>query len=120
MTSSRVSIALHEVVVPCRLGWSEEERLRTQLVVINLSFSVHTDGAEKSDELEDTVNYSEVLKLIESECATHTWRLLEKMSFDLGATILNAFPKIHGLEISLRKNIFANTKGVTVSRSIER
>ncbi len=120
MNTAPVEITLHEVVTPCRLGWSEEERARSQLVVINLKFSVRTSGVERSDELEDTVDYSKVLKLLEGECAKNTWRLLEKMGSDLSSTLLSAFSPIQRVEISIRKNVYANTKGVTVTRVIER
>lgn len=120
MNASSVAISLHEISVPCRLGWSEEERAHPQLVIINLNLSVLTSGVESTDQLEDTLDYCQVLSLIESECGKKTWRLLEKMSAELADSILAAFTKVERIEISIRKNIFANTKGVTLTRAVQR
>ena len=120
MNSADIEVALHEVMIPCHLGWSEEERQHPQLVAANIKFKVRTSGVEKSDQLEDTLDYCDVLSLVETQCKNTAWRLLEKMSFDLASSILNNFAKVVSVEISLRKNIFAHTKGVSVTRFLER
>lgn len=120
MDKSQVEITLHEAVMPVRLGWSDEERSRKQLVTVNLKFRVQTSGVERSDELEDTLDYCKVLKLLETECAEKTWRLIEKMTADLADALLSQFAQVGSLEISVRKNVFANTKGVSVTRFVER
>jgi FolB domain-containing protein len=117
---SEITAALHDLVLSCRVGCSDEERARPQLVTINLQFVVDAQGAEVSDDVADTVNYSEVLKLIQQMCADRSWKILEKMTFDVGAAVLERFSKVISLTISVKKHVFANTSGVSVTRSLSR
>ncbi len=67
-----------------KLGVTAEERMEAQLVAIDIA--VRFDElplACQSDQVADTVCYDHLLKVLCGELASHEWRLLEHLTYDL-------------------------------------
>lgn len=115
-----VVVTLHEVRLPCHLGWTDEERDRLQVVVANLELHISAPGVQHTDKLEDSIDYRDIVRRLENNCAERSWRLLEKMTFDIASDLLSQFRTLQKVCITVRKNIFPNAEGVSVSRTLAR
>lgn len=97
-----------------RLGWYDEERAFPQVVTIDISLKVAAVRAFESDDVSDTVDYVQVVDLIRSQCEENSWKLLEKMTYDLVHGMLSAFPLVSEASISVKKNIVPLSQGISV------
>lgn len=84
-------------------GAYQEENVLGQKFILSLSLSVDLQKAGRNDALTDSVHYGEVCKLIEKTFLQKQFRLLEACAENLAETILNAFPSIKEVELSIKK-----------------
>lgn len=74
------TLYINDLIIPCIIGVFENERKEKQQVIINVSLSVDTRKAGKSDDLKDTVSYHDLsLKIIEL-VENSQFFLLEKLA----------------------------------------
>ena len=71
-----------------KLGWSKEERICSQLVIINFILTIVAPNVPSSDHIHDTIDYDEIVNAIEGHISIGEWRLIEKLVFDLAHLIL--------------------------------
>ncbi|RLD38291.1 MAG: dihydroneopterin aldolase [Bacteroidetes bacterium] len=83
-------------------GCFKEERVIGTKFSIDLFLKVHTNEAEKSDKLEDTVNYQAVYQLVKEEMESKS-NLLEHVGRRILESIREAFPQIDSAKIKIRK-----------------
>lgn len=83
-------------------GCFKEERVIGTKFSIDLFLKVNTNEAEKSDKLEDTVNYQAVYQLVKEEMESKS-NLLEHVSRRILESIREAFPQIDSAKIKIRK-----------------
>jgi|GEM_PF-1034888 len=77
-------IILRDMILGCTIGFMPEERARRQRLRINLEIDVESSPAF-SDEINDTLNYSGVVRRVRELCAACSHRLLETLADDLAA-----------------------------------
>lgn len=83
-------------------GVSDEE----QAIGHRLTFDVTLDvdgSADKTDRVEDTVDYGDLARLITSRAAGERHRTLERLADDLAEVILIAYPLVLRVELSVAK-----------------
>lgn len=80
----------------------EETRLG-QRFRVNLALELDTRPAALNDDLTKTVNYAEVVKLVESELRGRPVKLIEALAENMAARLLNTFPILSGVTIELEK-----------------
>ncbi len=83
-------------------GHFEEETVIGTRFIIDLYLETDTSAAEKSDKLDDTVNYQEVYSIIKEEMKTPS-HLLEHVARRAMDAVKVSFPEIEMIEIKLRK-----------------
>ncbi len=83
-------------------GCFKEERVIGTKFSIDLFLKVNTNEAEKSDKLEDTVNYQAVYQLVKKEMESKS-NLLEHVGRRILESIREAFPQIDSAKIKIRK-----------------
>ncbi len=83
-------------------GCFKEEQVIGTKFSIDLFLKVNTNEAEKSDKLEDTVNYQAVYQLVKEEMESKS-NLLEHVSRRILESIREAFPQIDSAKIKIRK-----------------
>jgi len=83
-------------------GCFKEEQVIGTKFRIDLFLNVDTNVAEKSDKLEDTVNYQAVYQLVKEEMESKS-NLLEHVGRRILESIREAFPQIEGAKIKIRK-----------------
>ena len=70
--------------------------------VVNLRVGYPVDGAMKTDDVADTLNYAEVFRLIEKEMKTPR-ALIERVAAAIIDALEDAFPAIRSIDIDIRK-----------------
>ncbi len=83
-------------------GCFKEEQVIGTKFRIDLFLEVNTSAAEKSDRLQDTVNYQSVFQLVKKEMET-TSKILEHVGRRILNSVKNEFPVIDHARIKIRK-----------------
>ncbi len=95
--------------------FEEEQKIGTNFRV-NLAMQVDTTVAQKSDNLEDTVNYLSVYQEVKQQMAMPS-HLLEHVADRIGEAILAKFPTVEQLTLQVTKlnpPLGGQMEGVTV------
>jgi dihydroneopterin aldolase len=83
-------------------GVLESERLTGQPFIADVTIAVDTRRAAGSDDLGDTVDYSQVAQAVHTELAGDPVDLIETLAERIASRCL-AFPGVQAVEISLHK-----------------
>ncbi|PZU88470.1 MAG: dihydroneopterin aldolase [Chelatococcus sp.] len=82
--------------------FSEEERLG-QRFVLDLALSTDIRASAISDSLADTVDYGKVVAVATEAFTARRYNLLEAAARAVAIAVLDGFPKVSRIEITLRK-----------------
>lgn len=83
-------------------GVLDQERRVGNDYVINVVAECDFAHAMQTDELEDTVNYAEIYRVVKEEMAVPS-KLLEHVAGRIGERLFNEFPSLQSLDISITK-----------------
>jgi dihydroneopterin aldolase len=86
-----------------RHGWFEHERRDGCRFVIDLLLTLDARPAAASDRLADTVDYGAVAQRILAIGQGESVRLLERLSDRIAESLLEAFPRVVRVDLTLRK-----------------
>lgn len=107
-------IRVENLKLRAKIGWYERERAHPQGIVANLSLTTPLLPARISDDLKDTINYEEVISLIEDACQKHEWKLIEHLEWEVARLLFQRFSQIERLSLTVTKDVFTQTSGVSV------
>lgn len=83
-------------------GCFEEEKIIGTSFVVDLCFNTDTNEAEKSDNLQQTVNYLEVYQTVKKEMEISS-NLLEHISRRILIAVQREFPQIEWAKVKIQK-----------------
>lgn len=86
-------------------GCSIEEQTRGQIILVDLEISLNLSGL--GDNLENSVDYSQILFDVEKIVAGESRKLIETVAEEIAETLLNKYEKISALKVTVHKP-FAN------------
>ena len=104
-------------------GVNPEERALGQRFTVDLVLAVELRRAGQSDDLEDTVSYSAVYKLVRRIVEGEPHKLIEAVAESVSAEILVNFPPVQLVTVTVRKpevpmkGAMLNAAGVRITRS---
>lgn len=75
----------------CNIGVTSKERAKKQKIEINAELFFDTRKAADSDDIKDTVNYSDVYSLMKNISENKEYRLIETLANDIAESILDKF-----------------------------
>ncbi|HLG23707.1 MAG TPA: dihydroneopterin aldolase [Candidatus Nanoarchaeia archaeon] len=75
----------------CKTGVREEERKQKQELRISLEIFCDLSKGAKTDDIKDTINYSDVYKLLEQIISKNRFKLLESLAEDISKKIFENF-----------------------------
>ena len=84
-------------------GVNDEEKEQGQNFVLDITLWADLLQACESDNLEDTVNYAAVRKTVTRVMTENRYDLIEAAAENTAQAILDEFPKISKVEITLKK-----------------
>ena len=96
-------IRLHNCAFFARHGALAEEKALGQRFFVDAELTVDADAALESDNVEDTVHYGEVFRIIEKVVMEQRFDLVEALANAIGRKLMGAFPQIAVAEITVRK-----------------
>ena len=103
-------------------GVREEEKINGQNFLFNITIYIKKDSPA-GDNIENTVNYSDVIKLVKKINSKERFNLLETLSQKVAAKILNMSQLIEKVNVRIEKTsppIDENLQSVGVECTLER
>ncbi len=98
-------------------GVSPEERAVGGRVIVDVELEYDLSLAGATDELKNTINYSDVFKTIRAEVEDQNFNLLESLAFKIAEAVLARFPVL-AVTVYVRKQP-PPIKGIVDSAGIE-
>lgn len=93
----------------CIIGDLEEERKHPQMIYISLSVSVLIDSLRTSDQLQETVDYVELLKLSQKIAQEGKFQMIEALALAIYDQVME-IPRVEACQIKIKKpNALPNT-----------
>ena len=96
-------IRIRNLEVFCHHGVYKEENVLGQKFLVDIICKVDTRAAGKTDELDLSVSYGNICRLVKKEMTRQNDKLLERVAERLAECILLQFPLIKEIEIEVRK-----------------
>jgi len=96
-------ITIEDLRVNCIVGIHDWERAKEQPVLITVKLFVSIELAANSEDITQTVNYSEVARSIQKKVKAGEYRLLETMAEDLAKMILTEHSRVRKVRIVIKK-----------------
>ncbi|MGB8648285.1 MAG: dihydroneopterin aldolase [Anaerolineae bacterium] len=98
-------------------GVSPEERVVGGRVIVDVELEYDTTAAGASDNLADTINYSDVFKTVRTQVEDQNFNLLESLAHRIADTLLDRFPAM-AVTVYVRKQP-PPIKGIVESAGVE-
>lgn len=95
-------IHLIEAHLACQIGTSAEERSRPQDLILDVTLETDLRPAALSEDINDTINYCDVLTVLSGIARSREWILIESLAESMCAAVLAQFPA-ESVRILLRK-----------------
>ena len=114
-------ILISGLEVNTKIGCSEEERLKSQNISINVILEVDGEKASKSKELKDSVCYLTVSNQIKELVEKKEWVLLEELAYEISNLCIRDFPLVLSTQTEVKKYVIPFTDYTSFkTRKIER
>lgn len=84
-------------------GVLPEEKRNGQFFYLDIELGVDLSAASESDNLNDTINYDEVCRIAGDVMTARVYDLIEKAAGEVCSALLDAFPSIERVTLTLRK-----------------
>lgn len=84
-------------------GVNPEEKQDGQKFILDITLYADLSSAEKSDRLEDTVNYAAVRKTVSSIMTGGCYNLIEHTAARVADGIIDCYPQVKRVEVILKK-----------------
>lgn len=114
-------IIIKDILTRCIVGVREDERREKQDVIINIVLWADLSKPGKTDDFEDTVDYSEIKKRVVSMVEESHYYLIEALGERI-ASICLGFPMVERAQVMVEKPgalRFAKSVGVEIDRDRE-
>jgi len=109
---SRISIVDLEVFY--RVGVTDKERAQPQRLLLTVDMTADFSSAAVSDRITKTIDYAAVAELLLRFGAGRSWKLLEKLVWNIADAVLAEF-KPQSVTIEAKKFVLPKTLFVSVS-----
>jgi len=108
------TLSIVDLKLPCRLGVPAAERRQPQTVLCSAWFPVPSmASAARSDDLQNTVDYHALSKVLQAEARRVPRKLLERLATDLARAACHGF-RLSWIELELKKFILPQTRHVSL------
>lgn len=96
-------IIIRELELYAYHGVHEEEKIQGQRFVFDIACCLDLSVPCKTDDVNDTVSYSEIIKVVREAFTAEKYDLIEKAAMSVIDAIFSAFPEIDECEVLLKK-----------------
>ena len=84
-------------------GVNIEEKIKGQNYYIDIISEVDLTKASRSDDIDDTVSYSKMIKRASFAFTAEKYDLIEKAAQEVADILLREFPRLRSVEVTVRK-----------------
>lgn len=103
-------------------GVMPEERVLGQPFILHLTAELPLAAAQRSDRLENTLNYAEMVEVAREAFSSRHFHLIEAAAGAVADAIMARFPRIDRLEVTIEKphapiDAIFETVAVTIGRT---
>jgi dihydroneopterin aldolase len=84
-------------------GYYEKERKEGNNFEVDLIFKADLRKAGSTDDLNDTIDYQDVLKEVQTVMNGPSLKLIETLAKNIGDRLFDHFPTIQSLDVAVRK-----------------
>jgi dihydroneopterin aldolase len=84
-------------------GVEEQEKIRPQTFKVDLELFLDLKTAGKTDDIQNTINYGQVFKLVKQIVEGESYVLIEALADRIAGVLLFSFPQLHSLELTIYK-----------------
>ncbi len=98
-----------------RIGVTKEERAFPQIIALDIQITGSFKEAILSDDLSQTMDYTEVCREITKYLESREWQLMEKFVYELAAFIASLNQLILTVELKACKNVMTQVDSISVS-----
>lgn len=111
-------IFIRELEVACRIGVPPEERADPQRISIDVTLEADLSSAARSDALEETIDYNEIVRTVKEIASQGEYSLLERLAGAI-ADALFALDGVLSITVSVKKHQIRDARyyGVEVTRT---
>ena len=99
----RVRINVTKLALFAYHGVNDEEQRIGQRFYIDMSLIIAPVSATRSDRLEDTISYEDVIHCAEDAFREKKFRTIERAAYAVGSAIMEQFPTIQNLSVTVHK-----------------
>ena len=113
-------IEIRDLMVRAIVGINDEERVNRQDVVINLTIWSDLRDSGRTDDIDDTINYRTLAKLVIELVEESSFFLVEKLGTEIAMLSLEFSGSIERIRVTVEKPgaiRFARSVGVTIERT---
>lgn len=108
-------IFIEGLAIPAQVGILPWEKTTTQIVTIDLTFSIDAKRIAQTDQIETAIDYTTLVDRIIHYLAAHRFNLIETLADRLANFLLNEF-SFSSLKLSVTKpRAIAQAKGVGIT-----
>jgi len=95
-------VGFEKYPVRCRIGVYEQEKNKEQTLYIDLKATIDLSKCAESDELQDTLDYTQLASICDQIVKAKQYKLLEALLYDLSTAILQ-LPKVKKVWLRINK-----------------
>ena len=113
-------IEIRDLMVRAIVGINDEERVNRQDVVINLTIWSDLRDSGRTDDIDDTINYRTLAKLVIELVEESSFFLVEKLATEIALLSFEFSESIERIRVTVEKPgaiRFARSVGVTIERT---
>ena len=110
-------VFIKNLVLPCKVGVSEEERLKKQNIIIDIEIHCNLSPAGTTNDINKTLNYYEIKEKVTSIITRSEFKLLETLAETI-ATLILKDPAASAVTIAVKKEKYTvnPAMGIEISR----
>ena len=97
--------------ISCRVGTTAEERVHPQKIMLCLKVFLDLKRAGKTDRMESTLNYAEIIDQIRTVTSKGEYQLVERVAESIAQKILEN-KKVSAVEIKVGKKVFQDMDSI--------
>lgn len=107
-------IHIHELEVLARVGVTENERAKSQRLVLNVTVSLRERLRDLNDDITRTANYSAIASDVQELARDRSYHLIETFADTVAARLTEKFP-IARVAVEVRKFVLPRAEYVSVT-----
>ncbi|QEC53249.1 dihydroneopterin aldolase [Anseongella ginsenosidimutans] len=100
--SEKHYIKLEGIEVSAPIGYYPEEHKTGTQFIVNIEIATDFSGAESEDDIKETVNYEDLVKVVKTEMAQPA-KLIEHVAYRIRKELFRLLPPVHYLRLEIKK-----------------